>query len=183
MSSPKITRMFGFFALAACACALLPAKKLETASAPSASFRTPAPKSMCVLFSSTNSYLPRGETNISFGRFKTVAEVERTVRCDRDSRTMLLCPREVGRLQKLRSLQHSRALRSRCDRCADVACAVYYMQPGQFALAADGVAGHVPGDGCLPEVRLVGNVARSGRMVCPAATDLATPPAPRLLPD
>src|ERR1039458_4186739 len=51
MSSPMMKRMLGFCELAvcACACALVksPAsKKLEMASAPTATFRTPAPKSM-----------------------------------------------------------------------------------------------------------------------------------------
>src|ERR1035438_1478072 len=52
MSSPIMTTMLGGFALLACACrvALPPAKILETASAPSVSFRTLAPKSILLLF-------------------------------------------------------------------------------------------------------------------------------------
>src|SRR5208337_1795419 len=50
-SSPMMTRMLGGLALLACACkvALPPAKKLETASVPSASFRILAPKSIVTL--------------------------------------------------------------------------------------------------------------------------------------
>src|SRR5208337_1410327 len=52
MSSPKITRIFGFFAPAACASVvpMPPTRRLETASAPSATFRTPAPKSILFPF-------------------------------------------------------------------------------------------------------------------------------------
>src|ERR1039458_9254449 len=52
MSSPMMTTMLGGLALLACACrvALPPAKTLETASAPSVNFRTPAPKSILLLF-------------------------------------------------------------------------------------------------------------------------------------
>src|SRR5664280_1000768 len=49
ISSAMMNRMLGFALVAACACALVtsPAsKKLEMASAPIATFRTPAPKSM-----------------------------------------------------------------------------------------------------------------------------------------
>src|ERR1039458_117133 len=51
-SSPITTTMLGCFALVACACrvALPPAKTLETASAPSVSFRILAPKSILFLF-------------------------------------------------------------------------------------------------------------------------------------
>src|ERR1022692_3053776 len=51
-SSPITTTMLGCFALVACACrvALPPAKTLETASAPSVSFRALAPKSILFLF-------------------------------------------------------------------------------------------------------------------------------------
>src|ERR1039458_4281206 len=61
MSSPIMTTMLGCFALVACACkvALPPAKTLETASAPSVSFRTLAPKSM-VLLSARPQLVPAG---------------------------------------------------------------------------------------------------------------------------
>src|SRR5271157_911950 len=52
MSSPMMNRMLGFCVVAACACAgILPlARKLETATAPNASFRKLAPRSMSYSF-------------------------------------------------------------------------------------------------------------------------------------
>src|SRR5208337_5187554 len=52
MSSPMMNKMLGFCVVAACACAgILPlARKLETATAPNASFRKLAPRSMSYSF-------------------------------------------------------------------------------------------------------------------------------------
>src|SRR5208283_2110595 len=61
MSSPKMTRMLGFFPPAACASVvpMPPTRRLETASAPSASFRTPASKSIPIPLSNNHGQLSR----------------------------------------------------------------------------------------------------------------------------
>src|ERR1035441_2244869 len=79
---------------------------------------------------------------------------------------MLLYPREVGRIADIpQRFTHTERALSRRARCAGVTRADYYMQSVWFALALDGIAGGVPGHRGLPEVRLVGHVARRCGMV------------------